>query len=149
MTGSFGCGAYQDAATELTKLVALADAVDPVFLAKTALHVRAEGHMKDTPAVLLAVLARRDPMLFAAVFNRVIDQGKMLRTFVQVVRSGQTGRKSLGSRPKAMVQAWLNAANDRALLGASIGNDPSLADVIRMVHPKPETASASHGASAG
>ena len=140
MTGTFGGGFYQDAATELTKLVELAEKVDPVFLAKTALHVRAKGHMKDTPAVLLAVLASRDPMLFAAVFDRVIDSGKMLRTFVQVVRSGQTGRKSLGSRPKAMVQAWLNKASDRALLAASVGNDPSLADVIRMVHPKPETA---------
>lgn len=27
------------------------------------------------------------------------------------------------------------------MLAASVGNDPSLADVIRMVHPKPETAS--------
>lgn len=140
MTGSVGGGFYQDAQTELTRLVALADAVDPVFLAKTALHVRAKGHMKDTPAVLLAVLARREPALFAAVFNRVIDNGRMLRTFVQVVRSGQTGRKSLGSRPKAMVQAWLNGASDGALLAASVGNDPSLADVIKMVHPKPETA---------
>ncbi|GLS85670.1 hypothetical protein GCM10010873_06430 [Cypionkella aquatica] len=38
-----------------------------------------------------------------------------------------------------MVQGWLNAASDRALLAASVGNDPSLADVIRMVHPKPES----------
>jgi 60 kDa SS-A/Ro ribonucleoprotein len=140
MTGTFGGGAYQDAATELQKLVDVANRVEPLFLAKTALHVRDKGHMKDTPAVLLAVLASRDPALFGAAFDRVIDSGKMLRTFVQVVRSGQTGRKSLGSRPKAMVQAWLNKASDRALLGASVGNDPSLADVIRMVHPKPETA---------
>lgn len=140
MTGSVGGGYYQDAQTELTRFVALADVVDPVFLAKSALHVRAKGHMKDTPAVLLAVLARREPALFATVFNRVIDNGRMLRTFVQVVRSGQTGRKSLGSRPKAMVQAWLNGASDGALLAASVGNDPSLADVIKMVHPKPETA---------
>ena len=84
-------------------------------------------------------LKRRDPALFRAVFNRVVDNGKMLRTFVQVIRSGATGRKSLGSAPKAMVQTWLNGASDRALLQANIGNDPSLADVIRMVHPKPET----------
>jgi 60 kDa SS-A/Ro ribonucleoprotein len=70
----------------------------------------------------------------------VITSGKMLRGFVQILRSGQTGRKSLGSRPKAMVQGWLNAASDGQLLAASVGNDPSLADVIRMVHPKPETA---------
>jgi 60 kDa SS-A/Ro ribonucleoprotein len=88
---------------------------------------------------LLAVLARRDPVLFRKVFGRVVDNGKMLRTFVQVIRSGQTGRKSLGSAPKAMVQNWLNTASDRALINANIGNDPSLADVIKMVHPKPGT----------
>lgn len=63
----------------------------------------------------------------------------MLRSFVQVVRSGRTGRKSLGLAPKAMVLAWLSGASDRALLHAAVGNDPSLADVIRMVHPKPES----------
>lgn len=139
MTGTFGHAFYQDAQGQVDQLAKLADAVEPVFLAKAALHVRAKGHMKDTPAFLLAVLARRDPALFAMVFDRVVDSGRKLRTFVQIMRSGQTGRKSLGSRPKAMVQAWLNAASDRALLAAAVGNDPSLADVIKMVHPKPET----------
>lgn len=140
MTGTFGTAFYADPQAQVDQLLVHAEAVTPEFLAKTALHVRAKGHMKDTPALLLAVLARRDPALFAVVFSRVIDNGRMLRTFVQIIRSGQTGRKSLGSRPKAMVQHWLNAASDRTLLAASVGNDPSLADVIRMVHPKPETA---------
>lgn len=140
MTGTFGGGFYQDAQAEVSALVEAAMAVDPQFLARAAVHVRDKGHMKDTPALLLAVLSARDPALFAAVFGRVVTSGKMLRGFVQILRSGQTGRKSLGSRPKAMVQHWLNTASDAQLLAASVGNDPSLADVIRMVHPKPETA---------
>lgn len=36
-----------------------------------------------------------------------------------------------------MVQNWLDTASDWALINANIGNDPSLADVIKMVHPKP------------
>ncbi|GLS85671.1 hypothetical protein GCM10010873_06440 [Cypionkella aquatica] len=96
MTGTFGDGFYQDAQPQVSRLLEFAEAVEPAFLAKTALHVRAKGHMKDTPAFLLAVLARRDPALFALVFNRVVDSGRMLRSFVQIVRSGQTGRKSLG-----------------------------------------------------
>lgn len=140
MTGTFGGGFYQDAQAETSALVAAAMAVDPLFLAQTAVHVREKGHMKDTPALLLAVLSARDPALFAQVFGRVVTSGRMLRTFVQILRSGQAGRKSLGSRPKAMVQHWLNRAIDAQLLAASVGNDPSLADVIRMVHPKPETA---------
>lgn len=140
MTGTFGGGVYQDAETEVSTLVAAAEAVSPMFLAQTAVHVRTKGHMKDAPALLLAVLAARDPALFSLAFPRIVTSGKMLRTFVQILRSGQAGRKSLGSRPKKMVQGWLNAASDAQLLAASVGNDPSLADVIRMVHPKPETA---------
>ena len=137
VTGTFGGMYYQNAQEELEYVLDVAEAVDVETLAKTAIYARQKGHMKDMPAVLLAVLARRDPVLFRTVFGPVIDNGKMLRTFVQVIRSGQTGRKSLGSAPKAMVQNWLNTASDWALINANIGNDPSLADVIKMVHPKP------------
>lgn len=139
LTGTLAGMFYTDPQSELDRVVALAERVDPCFLAQAAIHARQSGYMKDMPAVMLAVLARRDPVLFRAVFARVVDTGKMLRTFVQIVRSGQTGRKSLGSAPKAMVQSWLNRASDLALLNAAVGNDPSLADVIRMVHPNPET----------
>ena len=66
----------------------------------------------------------------------------MLRNFVQIVRSGATGRKSLGSAPKRCVRRWLDARTDEALFAASVGQAPSLADVIRMVHPKPAHAAA-------
>ncbi len=137
VTGTFGGSFYQAAEEELELVLMVADAVEADFLAKAAIYARQKGYMKDMPAVLLAVLARRDPVLFRRAFGRVVDNGKMLRTFVQIVRSGQTGRKSLGSAPKAMVADWLNRASDRAIVNACVGNDPSLADVIRMVHPKP------------
>ena len=89
MTGTFGGMFYQTPQDELEYTLMLAEAADPSFLARTAVYARQSGYMKDMPAVLLAVLARRDPILFRAVFNRVVDNGKMLRTFVQVVRSGQ------------------------------------------------------------
>ena len=63
------------------------------------------------------------------VFDRVIDSPRMLRNFVQIVRSGATGRKSLGSVPKRCVQRWLDQRTDAALFAASVGNAPSLADV--------------------
>lgn len=137
MTGTFGQTFYQDPTQELVRTLELAQKVDPTFLAKAAIYTRQSGHMKDMPAFLLAVLAGCDPVLFQRAFGRVIDNGKMLRTFVQIMRSGQTGRKSLGSAPKRMVANWLINASDPALLQANVGNDPSLADVIKMVHPKP------------
>jgi len=136
-TGCLNGTFYASADAQLDAVLALAREVDPVFVAQTAIHSREAGHMKDMPALLAAVLASRDVALLAKVFPRVIDSGRMLRNFVQIVRSGATGRKSLGSRPKALIQRWLLDASETQLLHASVGTSPSLADVVKMVHPKP------------
>lgn len=81
-----------------------------------------------------------DPDLSVRVFKRVIDNGRMLRTFVQIMRSGHVGRASLGSRPKRLVREWLEQASMAQLMQAATGNDPSLADVVRIVHPAPASA---------
>lgn len=137
VTGCLNNTFYAGAAEQLEKVLELAAQVDAAFVAKTAIYARERGNMKDMPALLLATLAVRDVALFARVFPRVVDSGKMLRNVVQILRSGQVGRKSLGSRPKKMVQAWLCNASEKQLLSASVGNSPSLADVVKMVHPKP------------
>jgi 60 kDa SS-A/Ro ribonucleoprotein len=95
--------------------------------------------MKDVPALLCVVLAKRDTALLQRAFWKVIDNGRMLRNFVQIIRSGTTGRKSLGTVPKRLVQRWLEKATDDQVFRASVGNDPSLADIIKMVHPLPRT----------
>ena len=64
----------------------------------------------------------------------------MLRNFAQIIRSGAVGRKSFGNRPKKLMQAWLLTATEKQLLNAAVGNAPSLADVVKMVHPKPREA---------
>ncbi len=138
-TGCLNTTFYASADTELSRVLELAERVTPEFTAKTAVYCRERGHMKDMPALLLAAVSRRDPKLMDRVFDRVIDSPRMLRTFVQIVRSGATGRKSLGSAPKRCVRRWLDQRTDAAIFAASVGNAPSLADVVRMVHPKPGT----------
>ncbi|MEQ1671596.1 MAG: RNA-binding protein, partial [Hyphomicrobium sp.] len=140
MTGTLAPTFYSNEHRQLADVMELAAKVDPAFVAKAAIYARQKGLMKDMPALLLAALSISDPKLFARAFPRVVDNGRMLRTFVQIVRSGAVGRKSLGSRPKALVEAWLNAATDRQILNAAVGQSPSLADVIKMVHPKPASA---------
>jgi 60 kDa SS-A/Ro ribonucleoprotein len=140
VTGTLSRTFYASAQDQLTDVMDLVAKVEPEFLAKCAIYARNKGHMKDMPALLLAALSTRDPVLLGRAFPRVIDNGRMLRTFVQIMRSGAVGRKSLGSRPKLLVEAWLNQASDRQIVNASVGQSPSLADVIRMVHPKPATA---------
>ena len=139
-TGCLNSTYYASAETQLTQVLELARQVSPEFLAKTAIYARERGYMKDMPALLLAVLAARDVALCAAVFDRVMDSGKMLRNFAQIVRSGVVGRKSFGTRPKKLIQHWLNTATETQLLNAAIGNNPSLADVVKMVHPQPREA---------
>jgi 60 kDa SS-A/Ro ribonucleoprotein len=73
-----------------------------------------------------------------AIFPRVIDNARMLRNFVQIMRSGVVGRKSLGSAPKRLVREWLDAREPASLFKANVGQDPSLADIVKMVHPKPK-----------
>lgn len=58
---------------------------------------------------------------------------------MQIVRSGAAGRKSFGTAPKRIIRAWLENRSNFALFRDAVGKDPSLADVIRMVHPKPSS----------
>ncbi len=139
-TGCLNGTFYATAEEQLDTVLTLAQAVEPLFVAQIAIHAREAGHMKDMPALLLTVLAVRDVQLFKRIFNRVCTNGKMVRTFVQILRSGVSDRKSLGTAPKKLVQAWMESLQDTDLLAATIGNDPSFADLVRMVHPKPADA---------
>jgi 60 kDa SS-A/Ro ribonucleoprotein len=140
-TGTFGDAFYATAETQLAEVLDALKGVDPLFVAKAAIYARKAGKMKDMPALLAAHLTLADPDLTVAVFGRVIDNGRMLRNFVQIMRSGQVGRTSLGTRPKRLVQNWLENASMQQLMAAATGNDPSLADIVKMVHPKPADAS--------
>ena len=104
MTGCMNGTFYADAETQLEVILALAEEVEPDYLARAAVYARSKGHMKDSPALIAAILTRKDDVLAKKVFERVIDNGKMLRNFVQILRSGTTGRKSLCTAPKKMVQ---------------------------------------------
>lgn len=139
-TGTFNATFYAGAQEQLAQTLKLAAQVEPEFLAKTAVFAFERGYMKDMPALLLAVLSCLHGDAFGRAFPRIVRNGKMLRTFVQIMRSGATGRTSLGTRPKRFVQAWLEQASDVEIMRAAVGNQPSLADVIRMVHPKPRSA---------
>lgn len=140
-TGCFGRTFYAAPETQLAEVLSLAVNVDARFVARTALFARERGHMKDMPALLCAYLAAYEPALFDEVFDVVIDNGKMLSTFAQILRSGAVGRRSFGTRIKRKVQAWLDARTDEQLVRASAGMTPSLADIVKMVHPRPLTAS--------
>jgi len=140
VTGCLNQTFYASAESQLADVLQLVAELDSRYVAKAALYARRKGHMKDMPALMLSALTAQRSVLVPELFEQVVDNGKMLRNFVQILRSGATGRKSLGSQPKRLVQNWLNSASEYQLLQASVGNQPSLADVVKMVHPKPKEA---------
>src|SRR6185295_12036264 len=139
-TGCLNTTFYASAGEQLAKVLELCAEVEPQFIAQVAVYCRERGKMKDMPALLCAVLSVKDRALLNVVFPRVIDNAKMLRTFVQIMRSGVVGRKSLGTAPRRLVREWLDAREPAALFKANVGQDPSLTDIVKMVHPKPNDA---------
>src|SRR5687768_8142306 len=138
-TGCFNGTFYAQAEDQLTTLLAFVDHVDDnAYLAKLAVYSRERAFMKDMPAALLLVLSKRDRALFQRIFDRVVDNGRVLRTLFQMLRSGRFGRKSLSYALQRAFQRWLNQAPVGKLLAASIGNDPSLRDVLRLARPTPK-----------
>jgi 60 kDa SS-A/Ro ribonucleoprotein len=150
-TNTFNGTYYVDAEDNLkiAKEAALAIKGDPLFLAKTAVYGRQKAYMKDMPAFLMVMLADAcrqlpvgdsDKSLFRRTFPKVIDNGKMLRNFIQIARSGATGKKfNVGSGAiRHAIRDWFQNKSPYALFRASVGNDPSMRDILRMARPKPE-----------
>jgi 60 kDa SS-A/Ro ribonucleoprotein len=137
-TGCFSRTFYASADEQLVRVLQLCDAVDAEFVARVAVYSRTQAHMKDMPALLCAWLSVREPRLHERVFARVIDSARMLRSYVQILRSGVVGRKSLGTAPKRLVRQWLASRDEEALFTSSAGQNPSLGDILKMVHPKPK-----------
>jgi len=137
-TGCFNGTFYAKGESQLDELRTLIEQVnDDEYLAKLAVYARERAFMKDMPAALVCALSTRDTELMHRVFDRVIDNGRVMRTLFQMVRSGQFGRNSLSSSLQRAFQRWLNSASVGKLFSASIGNDPSLRDVLRMARPTP------------
>lgn len=139
-TGCLNSTFYASAEAQLSTVLELCKDIEPEFIARTAIYAREHGFMKDIPALLCAVLSVKDRALLARIFPRVIDNGRMLRNFVQIMRSGVAGRKSLGTAPKRLVREWFETRTDEQVFTASVGQSPSVADIVRMVHPRPATA---------
>ena len=125
--------------TQAKTILDLASKVEPEFLAKLAVYARQRGYLKDVPALLAAYLAAHSLPYFGAAFPHVIDNGKQIRNFAQIIRSGAVGRRSFGSSVRNTIRAWFNTRTPDQIFWNSIGSDPTIGDVLKMVHPKPPT----------
>jgi len=109
--------------------------VPEAWVAKCAVAA-AENGLGREAAMMLAVLTQRDVELLAKVFHRSVRDAGTLRHYVAYLRSNK--RRSLGTRPKKMIQDWLNARPAWRLRVEAFGEfRPTLADIVRLTHPKP------------
>lgn len=137
-TGCFNGTFYAAGDDQLDALLSLAAQVnDDDYLARLAVYSRERAFLKDMPAALTALLAARNPALFQKVFDRVIDNGRVLKTLFQMIRSGVFGKRSLSGSVQRAFQRWFNTASVEKLLSASIGTAPTLRDVLRLARPTP------------
>lgn len=141
-TGTFYGSFYSSPESILEELKSIVnDIYDNEFIAKLCVYSRNNAFMKDFPAYLTVVLASRDKELFKKVFPKVIDNGRMLRNFVQIARSGEVDNKvfnlSSGSI-RNVINKWFRDRSCEDIFKASIGNDPTIKDIIKMARPKPE-----------
>lgn len=152
-TGCLNGTYYTTARTQLDEVTKLIQQVEPDFVGKVAVYGHQKSFMKDLPALLCAYLAsdsgtRKGPTtpeqlrkleVLKKVFPQVIDSGNMLRNFVQIVRSNAFGRKSFGEGPRGLVNDWFERRSPASIFHQSIGNNPTLGEIIKMTHPKPNT----------
>lgn len=138
-TGTISNTFYASSGEQLEMIKDLASKCSSKFLLKLAYCARHAAWMKDTPALLLAIIAgRKDyPENYDEVFIKTLDNGRMIRNFVQMILSGQLGRTNMGSRPKRLLKVWFKLRDDDRLLNDSVGNDPSIRDIINLSHPAP------------
>lgn len=146
VTGTFNNTFYADAKSQLDRVLEYAGKCDPVYVAKVAVYARRAATMKDMPAALCAHLfgrAKTDPAAreaLKACFPLACDTPKVVRNFVQMVRSNAFGRKSFGHTGRRLLQTWLAARNGHQLFRGSVGKaGSSLADVIRLSRVRPES----------
>lgn len=138
MTCTLADSYYTSSETQLREVISLADKCSPEFIGKLAVYAREVGQMKDLPALLVAYLASKyESEMLNLVFARVIDNGRMVRNFVQIIRSGRLSRRGLGSQPKRLLRQWFASQGAEGVFRNSVGTNPSMADVIKLARPIP------------
>ena len=143
-TGTIGDTFYASAEQQLETVKVAAGQCSDEFVAQCAIYARERGLMKDMPALLVSMLlARVDTDKSRAVasvaFKKVVDNGRMIRNVVQMLQSGMLGRKTIPQFGRRLIREWFDRSSPEYLFRQSVGNEPSLAEVIFATHPKPRS----------
>jgi 60 kDa SS-A/Ro ribonucleoprotein len=141
MTATFpDLAGYLSGVDQLDRFVETLNACDTEFRLKLAVYSRQNGKMKDASLVALlhALICGDNPEMGEMVFPQVVDTPQQLLHAARIVRSGVLGRKSFGSCLKRLFTNRLfSFGTDYIVRRGLAGNDPSISDLLAMLHPKP------------
>lgn len=147
-TGTLGDTFYvsrDELAAEAIQVLTEARLECPHFLARALVWAREVGCMKTLPSIGLVILSAgggKTKSLFEQVFSRVVKTPDDLRSFVTIAISGVIpGRKGLGGLTVDPVRNFLVNMSEYHVVkyGSANSKDITLADIIRMAHPRPAT----------
>ena len=143
MTGVFNNTFHVTGKAQLSEFLDLAKKLDPKFRHQAAIFAAENGGSRLAQYTAVAVsLATGDREGFDRAFTTVVKNVGAVREVVGIFRSGVLGRKSFGTRPKRLLKGVLENMSGEQIFRSSIGNDPSLGDIVKLLHPKPTTAEA-------
>lgn len=139
VTGCFGSTYYQSAEQALNEILRLLPEINPSFLDAVVKYSKNIGLMKDMPSFLLAWGVRHHKEYdFRDTFTATVrNVGDVLR-MCKIITSGALGFKNFGSRLRRMLTNVLLNQPEHKLMFET-GNEPSVKDVINLLHPKPNT----------
>lgn len=143
MTCMFGDQFYTSAKSQLDAIIAASSQVSDEYLAQLAIYSYECGKMKDAPAIFTALLLARkaDERLIMSCLNRAIVDGKRFRNLIQILQSKVFGNTNITGRIKRILRTWFHDKSAHFIFNSAIGNNPSMRDVLRLVHPKPKDSS--------
>lgn len=135
----------KELAKETVDVLRTMSAKDPSFLAKALVYARNRGLMKMAPTLGLAVLSEnkedKAKEAFRKSFRQVMRIPDDLREFVDLIRTGNFGKKSLTGLRKTMIQNWLRHMSEfhGVKYGSSASEGVTVRDILRLAHPLPKS----------
>lgn len=136
LVGTFGDRCHQSAKAQLDRVLEYLNSgeISTDYALRLAHFAREQGKMRDLPVFLVCWIMTQH--IYVAGLGSILSRGGDFRSAAAIFRSGVLGTRSLPRALRHRFTRWLNTESVSGILSASVGKDPRLADVVRMVHPK-------------
>lgn len=147
MTTTLSGNYYESQKTELSRLTALLDKVDPLFAAKLAIYVRNEGKLRTVTHYIAAYIARFlsgqqwGKNFYQKVCVRPDDMSEILACYMMLNKKNRTDEGKVNKLPNALKKGFkkkLESMDAYLIDKYKMANkEISLIDLVRLFTPHP------------